>query len=160
VQIVGEHPRRLIFGEYYMFEPDGTFTGTAGLSDGDLGKQAAASNYDLHFGNFGGLPVKLLYFVFGLALSVVAATGVYIWLGKRSRRGIEEPRLRAAWGAAVWGSPFALALTLAVRFAFGNAAPFAGIFWITLAALVAVAALAPGLRLTPPLRQAGASVSE
>ena len=146
VQIVGEHPRRLIFGEYYMFSPQGNFMGTAGLADGDLGQQAAASNYDLHFGNFGGLPVKVLYFVFGLALTVVSATGVYIWLGKRSRRGIEEPRLRAMWNAAVWGSPFALALTLAVRFAFGNAAPFAAIFWLTLAGLVAVAALVPGMR--------------
>jgi uncharacterized iron-regulated membrane protein len=160
VQVVGEHPRRLILGEYYAFDAEGNFKGTAGLSDGDIGQQAAASNYSLHFGNFGGLPVKIAYFLFGLALTVVSATGVYIWLGKRSRRGIEEPRLRAAWGAVVWGSPFALALTLAVRFAFGNAAPFAAIFWLTLAVLVAAAALAPGLRLAPPLRHAGASVSE
>lgn len=143
VQIVGEHPRRLIFGEYYAFDPSGTFMGTAGMADGDLGKQAAASNYNLHFGNYGGLPVKILYFVFGLALTVVAATGVYIWLGKRRRRGIVEPRLRAMWGAVVWGSPFALAVTLAVRFASGNGAQFAAIFWLLLTAVVAIAGLAP-----------------
>src|SRR5690606_33460276 len=143
VQIVGEHPRRLIFGEYYAFDAAGNFHGTAGLSDGQLGQQAAASNYNLHFGNYGGLPVKIAYIVFGLALTVVSATGVYIWLGKRRRRGIDEPRLYAAWSAVVWGAPFALALTLLVRFAFGNAAPFAAIFWGLLVLLVLAAALAP-----------------
>lgn len=143
VQIVGEHPRRLIFGEYYSFDARGNFEGTVGLADGPAGQQAAASIYNLHFGNYGGLPVKFAYVLFGLALTVVCATGVYIWLGKRRRRGIEEPRLRAVWGAVVWGSPFALALTLAARFTLGNDAPFTAIFWITLAALIAVAAFAP-----------------
>ena len=143
VQLVAEHPRRLIFGEYYAFDPQGNFLGTAGLADGDLGQQAAASNYDLHFGNFGGLPVKLLYALFGLALTAVSATGTYIWLGKRRRRGFDEPRLHAAWGAVVWGSPLLLVLTLALRLAFGPAMPFAAVFWIGLALLVAAAALAP-----------------
>ncbi len=142
VQVVGEHPRRLIFGEYYGFDAQGNFKGTPGLADGDLGQQAAASNYSLHFGNFGGLPVKILYFVFGLALTVVAATGVYIWLGKRRRRGVEEPRLRAAWNGVIWGSPAALILTFAVRLLAGNGAPFAAIFWIALAAAIAVSILA------------------
>ena len=142
VQVVAEHPRRLIFGEYYMFDGAGDFEGAAGLSDGALGQQAAASNYSLHFGNYGGLPVKIAYAVFGLALTVVAATGVYIWLGKRRRRGIAEPQLHAAWSAIVWASPAALALTLAVRLTFGNSAPFAMIFWGVLALSVAGAILA------------------
>jgi uncharacterized iron-regulated membrane protein len=137
VQIVAEHPRRLIFGEYYLFDPAGRFHGTAGLADGEPGQQSAASVYDLHFGNYGGLPVKIAYAVFGLALTVVAATGVYIWLGKRRRRGIDEPRLHAAWSAVIWGAPAALALTLAVRLTAGHAAPFAAIFWITLSLAVA-----------------------
>lgn len=144
VQIVGEHPRRLIFGEYYAFDAAGTFHGTAGLADGALGQQAAASNYNLHFGNYGGLPVKMAYIVFGLGLTAVCATGVFIWLGKRRRRGIEEPRLLAAWHAVVWGAPAALALTLAVRLVVGNAAPFAAIFWGTLLVLVIGAAAAKG----------------
>jgi uncharacterized iron-regulated membrane protein len=81
LQITGEHPRRLIYGETYAFDVRGRFIGTSGMSDGDLGKQAAASNYRLHFGNYGGLPVKIAYFLFGLALTAVAATGTYIWLG-------------------------------------------------------------------------------
>jgi uncharacterized iron-regulated membrane protein len=144
VQITAEHPRRLIYGETYRFDNAGRFTGTAGMADGDLGKQAAASNYNLHFGNYGGLPVKIVYFLLGLALTAVCATGTFIWLGKRRRRGIEEPRLRAAWHGVVWGTPGALALTFAVRLAFGAAAPFAAIFWIALAVTVAAAILAAG----------------
>jgi uncharacterized iron-regulated membrane protein len=136
IQVVAEHPRRLIFGEYYLFDAAGRFQGTAGLADGELGRQAAASNYDLHFGNYGGLPVKIVYALFGLALTVVSATGVYIWLGKRRRRGIAEPRLYAAWSAVVWGAPAALALTLAVRLIAGNTAPFAAIFWTSLVLVI------------------------
>ena len=139
VQLAGLHERRLIFCEYYAFGADGSFHGTAGLADGTLGQQAAASIYSMHFGDFGGLPVKLAYILFGLALTAVCATGVYIWLGKRSSRGLHEPRLRAAWHGVVWGSPIALALTLAARFAFVNAAPFTAIFWMALVLSIAAA---------------------
>ncbi len=141
VQMVASHDRRLIFGEYYGFSAEGAFTGTAGLSDGALGQQAAASTYNLHFGNYGGLTVKLLYILFGLALTVICATGIYIWLGKRRRRGLDEPRLAAMWSALVWGAPAGLVLTLLARFAFGNEAPFVAIFWLFLAGIVLVASL-------------------
>jgi uncharacterized iron-regulated membrane protein len=137
IEVVGEHRHRLIFGEYYDFDGAGRFKRKVGLSDGDLGQQAAASTYDLHFGNYGGLPVKIAYFVFGLALTAIVATGTYIWLGKRRRRGHDEPRLHAAWSGIVWGTPLALAATLIARLAIGNAAPFGAIFWLLLLAIVA-----------------------
>jgi uncharacterized iron-regulated membrane protein len=137
VQIVGEHERRLIFGEYYAFDADGTFHHKVGLSDGELGQQAAASTYKLHFGNFGGLWVKIAYVVFGVALTAICATGTYIWLGKRRRRGIDEPRLRAAWNGVIWGVPIALALTALARMVLGNDAPLVAVFWISFVALIA-----------------------
>lgn len=143
VQIVGGHDRRLIFGEYYAFSANGAFHGTAGMADGSLGQQAAASVYNLHFGNYGGLPIKLGYIVFGLAMTAICATGVYIWLGKRRRRGHFEPRLTALWHAVVWGSPMALVLTVVARLAFGNEAPFAAIFWVALAAMMVASAAWP-----------------
>lgn len=129
VQITAEVSRRLIFGEYYDFAPDGSFRGTVGLADGEIGKQAAASVYNLHFGNYGGLIVKVAYFVFGMALTAICATGTFIWLGKRRRRGIHEPRLRAAWHGVVWGAPAALLATFTARMALGNEAPLTAIFW-------------------------------
>ncbi|OWK30521.1 PepSY-associated TM helix domain-containing protein [Sphingomonas mucosissima] len=139
IQILGEHKRRLIFGEYYTFDASGRFHEIAGLANGTLGQQAAASNYRLHFGNFGGLPVKAAYFILGLVLTGICATGTYIWLGKRERRGIEEPRLRALWDAVVWGSPLMLAVTFVLRQASGNDTPLASVFWIGMAALLGAA---------------------
>ena len=137
VQIVGEHKRRLIFGEYYAFDAKGNFHHVAGLSDGELGQQAAASTYQLHFGTFGGLGVKLAYLLFGAALTAICATGIYIWLGKRRRRGIDEPRIRGAWHGLVIGTPVALAATFAARLLIGNDLPFALAFWsVTLIAVI------------------------
>ena len=141
IQIVAEHERRLVFGEYYGFSADGSFSHTAGLSDGELGQQAAASTYRLHFGDFGGLWVKIGYFIFGIALTAICATGSYIWLGKRRRRGIDEPRLRGAWDGVVVGTPVALTLTFAARVAFGNDFPFAATFWTVQIACIAFGAL-------------------
>ncbi|GGE81325.1 PepSY-associated TM helix domain-containing protein [Sphingomonas prati] len=146
VQIVGRHARRLIFGEYYDFDAAGLFTGTARLADGAIGQQAAASNYNLHFGNYGGLPVKICYVMFGLALTIVSATGVYIWLGKRRRRGLREPWLRGAWHGVVWGAPVALIGTLGVRLVAGDAAPFTAIFWTGLLLAVIGGAVLAGRR--------------
>ena len=146
VQILAEHPQRLIYGEAYDFDADGRFQGTVGLSDGPLGRQMAASTYNLHFGNYGGLPVKLAYIVFGLALTVVVATGTSIWLGKRARRGLHEPRLRAGWDGVIWGVPLALALAFLARLLIGNAAPLTAIFWIATAAIPAAAIAFPARR--------------
>jgi uncharacterized iron-regulated membrane protein len=140
VQIIASHERRLIYGDNYNFDADGRYHGHAGLSDGQIGQQLAASTYNLHFGNFGGLPVKLAYFLFGLAVTVVGATGTSIWLGKRARRGHDEPRLRAAWQAVVWGTPVALCGTFLMRLLLGNGVPMAAAFWVQ-SALILVAAV-------------------
>jgi uncharacterized iron-regulated membrane protein len=146
VQVLAEHPRRLIYGENYNFDAQGRYHGPAGLADGALGQQTAASTYRLHFGNFGGLPVKIAYVVFGSALCAIVATGTYIWLGKRRRRGRHEPRLRAAWDGVVWGVPIMLAATFVARMVGGNAMPMTAIFWIGCVAIIG-AAIAIGDRL-------------
>ncbi|MEX0341504.1 MAG: PepSY-associated TM helix domain-containing protein [Erythrobacter sp.] len=139
VQVIGEHDRRLIFGEYYAFGADGTFHGTTGLSDGTIGQQFAASIYNLHFGNYGGLPVKIAYIVFGIALSTVVATGTFIWLDKQARKGRPRPAIRAAWWGMVVGTPLAIVATLAARLVLGNEAPFVAIFWAVMIAAIAAA---------------------
>ncbi|MBB3939790.1 putative iron-regulated membrane protein [Novosphingobium fluoreni] len=136
VVVSARHPHRLIFGESYRYDARGRLLGIAGLSDGAIGQQAGASIYGLHFGNFGGLPVKLAYLVLGAALTGISATGVFIWLGKRRRRGHVEPRLHRMWDGVVWGSPFMLGMTFVARKALGNGAPLVAIFWIGLAMIL------------------------
>ncbi|MEZ5654874.1 MAG: PepSY-associated TM helix domain-containing protein [Sphingobium sp.] len=143
VQLIAEHPQRLIYGETYEFGANGRYLGKVGLSDGHLGQQLAASAYNLHFGNYGGLPVKIAYCAFGFALTVVVATGTSIWLGKRERRGLNNPRLRSLWDAVLWGVPLALTMTFIARVIVGNAASLSAIFWSLWVLIILAAAFHP-----------------
>ena len=104
LEIAATLPGRLTYSEIYRFNSDGDYVNHQGLSDGPLGRVVAYSVYRLHFGQFGGFGVKLLYIVFGLALTVVCASGINIWLAKRKR----ETRVNSAWAALVWGAPLGL----------------------------------------------------
>ncbi|TNC08161.1 PepSY domain-containing protein [Methylobacterium terricola] len=44
--------------------------------------QAVFLSQPLHFGNYGGLPLKLLWAVLDLATIVVIVTGLYLWVGR------------------------------------------------------------------------------
>lgn len=45
--------------------------------------QALSLSQPLHFGDYGGLPLKILWALLDLFTIVVLATGIYLWLGKR-----------------------------------------------------------------------------
>jgi uncharacterized iron-regulated membrane protein len=154
VQITAGHPRRLIFGETYRFDAGGRWRGKVGLSDGALGQQAAASAYNLHFGNYGGLLVELAYMLLGIALCGITATGVSLWLEKRQRRGLRSERLRASWDAVVWGTPLALVWLIWLRAVLGTDASLAASFWALLAGLLTLAGIKPGWCIKEHLRQA------
>ena len=110
-------PQRLIHSERYVFTADGRFSHKHGFSDGDAGKQVIYSLYRLHAGQFGEAVTKVLYGLLGLAMTVVSATGMNIWLAKR--RG--ETVLNDLWTGIVWGAPVALAVSAlaAVCFSIG-----------------------------------------
>ncbi|WP_299309031.1 PepSY-associated TM helix domain-containing protein [uncultured Croceicoccus sp.] len=145
VQVIAEHPRQLIYGEVYSFDGAGSYLGKVGLSDGALGRQAAASTYNLHFGNYAGLPVQLAYIAFGIALCVITATGTTMWLRKRRRKGHDIARMAAAWAMTVWGIPLVLVLVAALRFAGGPDMPVVAAFWGLLGAGLIAAAAWPAL---------------
>ena len=56
----------------------------------------------LHFGTFGGLPTKLLYFIFGIILSGMSLSGIYIYSSRirkslqQREKNVPETNLRAA----------------------------------------------------------------
>ena len=129
--VIAEHADRLIFGEYYNFNAEGAYQGNLGISDGTLGQQIIGSVYNVHFGNWGGLPVKLAYLIFGLALCFIIASGLGIYFRKRRDKGHPAPRLESAWEGLIWGTPFMLALTLFVSSVMqAEAFMLAPLFWL------------------------------
>ena len=134
-------PGRLIYAERYLIDDQGRITGRIGNSDGPLGRQVYASSYPVHFGSFGGAPVRIAYGLLGLSLCVVVCSGINIWLIRRRDRGQPAPRLHRAWIAVVWGTPLALALSALGEFALRL--PVIWTFWGALPVLVATAPFVP-----------------
>ena len=123
LSISATRPQRLIYEENYLFDSSGTYLYSHNNSDGAIGKQVAMSAYRLHFGYFGGFPVKIVYGILGFALTVVSVTGVNVWLARRKTRDY----LNGVWTGLVWGAPIALALTAITQLIFSI--PTRGIFW-------------------------------
>ena len=131
ISISAKHEGRLIWAENYRFDAAGNFISSDGFADGPAGKQAVYSIYQLHFGWFAGVWVKLAYALLGLALTVVAASGVNIWLAKRGG----QSALDDAWVGVVWGAPLALTIAAFAEIVIGiSATPT---FWIALAGTTA-----------------------
>ena len=135
--VILNHDDRLIFGEYYQFDGDGNYRGSVGMSDGTVGQQIIGSVYNVHFGNWGGVPVKLAYLVFGLSLCIITASGLRIYFTRKRDKGEALPRMEAAWESLVWGIPTLLALTRLVSL-LGGEALLVPLFWFGLAGILAV----------------------
>ncbi len=125
IEIYAQHPGRLIYSENYRFDIQGNYLGKAGFSDGEFGRQFLYSTYRLHFGEFGGFSVKILYFVLGLSLTIISVTGINLWLEKRRHRDL----INDVWLGFVWASPAALCLAAIAQIIFGLSATVT--FWVT-----------------------------
>jgi uncharacterized iron-regulated membrane protein len=124
-------PGRLPRGEQAYFDGAGRMIGRGRFASGPAGLQVYAGAAQLHFGFFGGLPVRIAYGLLGAALTLVSASGVSIWLARRRDRGRPAPRLERAWAGWTWGAPAALA-------AAALAAPFLSVAWVFWLSAVAI----------------------
>lgn len=107
-------PRDLTLSEQYFYDGEGNLAGSRGFADGPAGAQLIAALGPLHFGWFGGWPVKIAYVLLGLGLTAIISTGVTIWIARRKDKGKPVPGWERAWYALVWGQPIsycAIALT-------------------------------------------------
>lgn len=138
--VIAKHSDRLIFGEYYNFTATGDYEGNVGISDGTVGQQITGAVYNIHFGNWGGLVVKLAYLIFGVALSIIIASGLSIYFSKREASGRPAPRLAAVWSGLVWGTPGMLALTLVASLFGGEGGVLVALFWIGLTLILCACA--------------------
>ena len=149
IEILARPTGRLAYYEEYVYSPSGTPVSTLGLISGETGQQVAASIYSLHFGNYGGVPVKLAYLALGLLLCLICSCGLRIWLLRRRQRGRPAPGLERAWTGIIWGAPLSISLTLcATPLLKLVELPLAWVFWISLSGLVVL-----GLCLPKPAAQ-------
>lgn len=134
-------PGHLALANTYYFKGDGTPLGDGGLESGGIGQRVLGLLQPLHFGWFGGVPIKLAYGLLGLALSVITFTGVTIWLARKRDKGTPVPRWEKIWMGIGWGQPFALAAS-AIAALYGSPAIilYAYLATATLALLVAMIA--------------------
>ncbi|ALM90365.1 PepSY-associated TM helix domain-containing protein [Alteromonas stellipolaris] len=123
IEIYAQVPGRLIYGEAYRFDTAGNYLGTAGYDDGVWGKQLLWAVYRLHFGDFAGIPSKVLYFVLGIMLTMLCVSGMEVWLSKKAHP-VLATRL---WYCTVWGSVSALAFTAIADMFFAGS--LVAVFW-------------------------------
>lgn len=128
-----EMPDRLIYAEQFEFDGKGVLTARHHLNDGAVGKQIYASLYRVHFGSFGGLAIRWVYFWLGLGLTAICATGMDIWLLKSAQKGASHPRLHRLWVSFVWAAPIAMCMAAFTGLVAGT--DFATIFWSMLVVL-------------------------
>jgi uncharacterized iron-regulated membrane protein len=87
---------------------------TPALIDGETGMltdarplpwyvQALLYSQPLHFGDYGGLPLKILWAVLDLFTILVLGSGLYLWLGRR--RGADAPVREVETGGLVLATP-------------------------------------------------------
>ncbi|PCI53266.1 MAG: peptidase [Alphaproteobacteria bacterium] len=136
VQVYAQHTRRLIYAEKYNFDGKGTFLGATGSADGQWGQQAYDSIYKVHFGSFGGLPVKIAFVIFGICLMYIITAGMNIYFIKRQSKGRAAPKLQRAWKGLVFGAPVMLMLTLVLAMIWpAGSLSLAAVFWFGVGAM-------------------------
>ena len=105
ITVMARHPRHMVFGEYFNFGANGAFLGRQGLVDGAIWRQLMASFYGIHFGDWGGLPVRALYALLGLATCLTIHAGVQSYVRRRAAADGAARYVQAAWRGMAVGSP-------------------------------------------------------
>lgn len=104
-------PGRLSRGETVVVDGAGRILGEVGYESGSVGMRVLSAMTPLHFGWFGGWPIKVAYLLLGLGLTAVTSSGVAIWLARRRDKGRPAPRWERIWTAFVWSQPLGYAIS-------------------------------------------------
>lgn len=152
-QVAVAAPAHLARNETFTFAGDGRLLAKAGYTDGSVGMRVYGMITPLHYGTYGGLPLKLIYVVLGAGLTLIVATGGTIWLARRREQGRAAPRLERAWPAALWGQPVGILLAALAGFV---ALPALPVYW---SATVVLLLGAQGLRSPDAVRAIGRSAA-
>lgn len=77
------------FADAIMLDSSGAISSTRFVNEISADDRYDIINSQLHIGKYGGMPVKIIYFVFGLAGSLLSITGFLLWL-KRRRKALQR----------------------------------------------------------------------
>jgi uncharacterized iron-regulated membrane protein len=97
------------------------------VQDGTVMDKVNADNYNvfrqgrdvlvtLHFSNFAGLDIRILYFILAMAISAMIVTGNMLWINKRSAQRQSSPRSIAIVTAMTIGGCGGIIVATAVGF--------------------------------------------
>lgn len=114
ILITAAYPDRISRGDSYTFDRTGKPLSETGKGSENLGASIIQALSTLHFGWFGGWPVKFAYAILGAGLTVVTTSGVAIWLARRRAKGRPAPRWERVWISTVWSQPVAYAVSALV----------------------------------------------
>lgn len=89
---------------YVAFDPhSGDVLGRHHSADANVHQRIAEMADPLHFGSFGGLPIRIIWFVFGALLSALAITGIVIYATRIKKSILQsDSGLLIAWQGMGW----------------------------------------------------------
>lgn len=126
-------PDRLFWSNDHSYSADGQYLGATNGDSASLAGKVQSSLYRLHFGHFGGMPVKVMFLLLGAALCVITASGVNIWVAKRRQRKLPVDAIDRLWQVGVWGTLALFSVSAAFYLIFS--VPPVPVFWIGLTVL-------------------------
>jgi uncharacterized iron-regulated membrane protein len=109
LEVSAARPTLIAQQDEMTFDVDGAVVAEKHPGGLNLGERILGSLGQLHFGWFGGVALRIVYGVLGLALCIVTASGITVWLSRRRDKGRAAPSLERLWAAISWGQPVALA---------------------------------------------------
>lgn len=93
-----------------IFRNSGEFLEKFGGEGSEVGARIFGAVQPLHYGTFGGYPIKLLYFVLALGLTYITSSGIMIWFKRKMQQGQPKPKSEAAWRGMTTGLTLALSV--------------------------------------------------
>lgn len=133
VRVDVAQPQRLAYGDRIYFDSAGHNITPGGLLDQRPGLGFYSAMVGLHFGNYGGYLLQIVYGLLGLGLCTIVASGLRQWLARKRARGQPRPRTERIWAGWVWGGALALAASWTAAVASERLAHSAGsVFGMTL----------------------------
>ena len=74
------------YADAITFDSNGTVSNTRFINEINADDRYDIINSQLHMGNFGGMPIKIIYFIFGISGAVLSITGFRLWFKRKQKQ--------------------------------------------------------------------------